>query len=326
MAIANLTPADASVNVVIRSDAGAQIGTGTIHLAAEGHNSFMLTDSTNGFPETSGVRGTVEFGTPSGGRISMLGLRANAIPNNSGFAVTSLPVLASVGAGGGKIAHIASGGGWRTTLTLVNTGAAVSTVNLAFFGDSGTPLPLPLSFPQTNTTATVSTISKSIPASGSLIVVVEDMGGTATTGSAVIGTTSNVGGFAVFRYNPTGQEAVVPLHVANAPSYYLAFDNTGTLSTGLAIANVSSQAAAINVIIRDDTGAQTGTGLIGLPAQGHTSFMLTDTSAGGWAVTKGVRGTIEFDTPLGGQIAPLGLRVATIPGGFTITTIPVMEK
>jgi hypothetical protein len=39
-----------------------------------------------------------------------------------------------------------------------------------------------------------------------------------------------------------------------------------------------------------------------------------------------MRGTVEFVTPSGGQIAPLGLRAAMIPGGFTITTIPVMTK
>ena len=119
---------------------------------------------------------------------------------------------------------------------------------------------------------------------------------------------------------------MVPLQAINAPSYILAFDNTGNLSTGLAISNVAAQAANVSVIIRDDTGVEIGTGSINLPAQGHKSFMLTDMSAGGWDVTAGVRGTIEFDTPTGGRIAPLGLRFAAIPGGFTITTIPVMER
>jgi len=36
----------------------------------------MLTDTTLGFPVTAGHRGTVEFHTPSGGRISALGIRA----------------------------------------------------------------------------------------------------------------------------------------------------------------------------------------------------------------------------------------------------------
>lgn len=119
---------------------------------------------------------------------------------------------------------------------------------------------------------------------------------------------------------------MVPIEAVNAPSYLLAFDNTGTLATGFAIANVVAQPANVQVVIRDDTGAQIGTGTISLAAYGHKSFMLTDASSGGWPVTAGVRGTIEFDTPSGGQIAPLGLRTATIPvgGGFTITTIPVM--
>jgi len=324
LAIANVAASAADVNVILRDDTGAQIGTGSITLPAQGHTSLMLTDTINGFPVTAGKRGTVEFDTPQGGQISVLGLRANAIPNSTNFAVTSLPVLASVGTGGGTMAHIASGGGWQTTFTLVNTGTSSATASLNFYGDNGSAVSLPLSFPQTGATSTATNVSQSIAAGASLIVVVQDSGG--TTGSAVLTTSGNIGGFAIFRYNTTGQEAVVPLETVNAPSYILAFDDTGSLSTGLAIANVAAQAASVNVIIRDDTGAQIGTGSISLPAHGHTKFMLTDTSSGGWAFTAGKRGTVEFDTPASGQIAPLGLRAASIPGGFTVTTIPVMEK
>jgi hypothetical protein len=186
-------------------------------------------------------------------------------------------------------------------------------------------LALPLSFPQTRAATAASSVNQSIPAGGSLIVVVQDTGAAMSTeGSAVLTTDGNVGAFAVFRYNPTGQEAVAPLETAGAPSYVLAFDNTGNLSTGLAIANVASQPARVNVTLRNDSGAPIGTGAIELPAHGHTSFMLTDASSGGWPSTAGMRGTIEFDAPpLGGRIAPLGLRAAAIPGGFTVTTIPV---
>jgi hypothetical protein len=325
LAIANLANGAASVKVVVRDDGGSQIGTGSIELEPQGHNSFMLTDPTYGFPVTAGMRGVVEFDTPPGGRISVLGLRANAIPNSSGFALTTLPVLAGVGAAGGTMAHFASGSGWQTTVTLVNTGSSAATANLNFFDGKGGPVALPLSFPQTNTTGAASNVSRNIPAGGSLIILIQDPGGAdVTTGSATLTTTGAVGGFAVFRFNPTGQEAVVPMQTLNAPSYILAFDNTGALSTGLAIANAAAQAATVNVIIRDDAGAQIGTGSIPLLAHGHASFMLTDTSGGGWASTAGVRGTVEFQTPSGGQIAPLGLRAAAIPGGFTITTIPVM--
>jgi sugar lactone lactonase YvrE len=327
VAIANLAGSAANIGVVIRNDAGAQIGAGSIELAAQGHNSFMLTDATYGFPATAGLRGTIEFDTPSGGQISVLGLRANAIPNSSGFAVTSLPTLAGVGAGGGTMPHFASGAGWQTTFTLVNTGAAAATASLNFYGDGGTAVTLPLSFPQTSTSSTAGSVTSSIPEGGSLIVEVQDPGGaTATSGSALLTTAGNIGGFAVFRYNPTGQEAVSPLQTVNAPSYILPFDDTGSLDTGLAIANLAAQPASIGVIIRNDAGAELAIGGITLPALGHTSFMLTDPSSGGWLATKGIRGTVEFQTPSGGHIAPLGLRTATIPGGFTMTSIPVMER
>jgi len=326
LAIANLAESAAVFEVVMRDDSGAQIGTGMIGLPALGHNSFMLTDSTYGFPAAAGVRGTVEFDTPPGGRISVLGLRANAIPNSSGFAVTSLPTLADVAPGGGTMAHFAAGGGWQTTFTLVNTGSAPAAVNLDFFGNGGAQVSLPLSFPQTGATATANSLSNYIPAGGSLIVTAQDSGATTTEGSAVVTTSGTVGGFAVFRYDPTGQEAASPLLADNASSYILAFDDTGSITTGLAIANAADQPATVNVVIRNDAGAQIGVGSIDLAARGHTSFMLPDASQGGWAITQGIRGTVEFQTPLGGRIAPLGLRAATIPGGFTVTSIPLMER
>jgi len=76
------------VPVTVLDDTGAMLTTGTIPLAANGHTSFMLTDSTLGFPVTTGKRGTVEFQTPSGGQISALGIRA------AGSVITTIPVLA----------------------------------------------------------------------------------------------------------------------------------------------------------------------------------------------------------------------------------------
>ena len=123
-------------------------------------------------------------------------------------------------------------------------------------------------------------------------------------GSAQLLSASSVNGFAIFKYIPTGQEAVVPLQTYSAPSYLLAYDNTGSLGTGIAIANVAARPASIPVVLRDDTGAQIGSDTISLPAQGHTSFMLT----ANYAITKGKRGTIELENPVSGHISALGLR------------------
>ena len=63
-------------------------------------------------------------------------------------ALTTIPALANVGTNGGSIAHIATGNGWQTTFVLVNTGTSAASLQLNFFADNGSPLALPIGFPQ----------------------------------------------------------------------------------------------------------------------------------------------------------------------------------
>jgi hypothetical protein len=311
VAIANVATQAANIPVVIRDDTGTQIGTDNIQLAAQGHTSFMLTGN---YAITKNKRGTIELDTPPSGQISALGLRAN------GSALTTLPVLANVSASGGSLAQVASGGGWQTTFTLVNTGTSSAQVQLSFFDNNGNALSLPLSFVQTGTATTASTASQTIAAGATLVILTQGSNaGASIVGSSQLTASGNVSGFAIFRYNPTGQEAVVPLETRNATAYVLAFDDTNGLATGVALANVTNQAANVPVVLRDDTGANLGTAAINLAAHGHTSFILTSS----YASVAGKRGTVEFDTPAGAQISVLGLR-ATPTGA--VTTIPVLAK
>jgi hypothetical protein len=314
LAIANASPNAASIPAIVRDDSGSQIATGSLNLPAEGHASFMLTDSASGFPVAAGRRGTVEFDTPQGGQISVLGLRAN------GTALTTLPVLANVGTTGGTMAHIASGGGWQTTFTLVNTGTTQANAILQFFGDDGNGLLLPLYFPQFQTTPTWAAFDYTFSPGATLVFQTQGLSSQpCQVGSALLTTSGQITGFAIFQDTLSGQEAVVPLESRNSNSYVLAFDNTSDLATGVALTNITSTAVSVGVIIRDDTGTQIGSDTIPLTPNEHISFMLTDD----YAFTAGKRGTVEFDTPSGGQIAVLGLR-ATPAGAFT--TIPVLAK
>ena len=311
VAIANLATQPAGIPVVVRDDTGTQIGTDTISLPAQGHMSFLLTSN---YAFTTGRRGTVEFDAPPSGQISALGLRAN------GSALTTLPVLAGVTSGCGLIAQVASGGGWQTAFTLVNMGNLAANAQLSFFDNSGNALSLPLTLVQSGTTMTASTLTQTIAAGATLIILTQGPNAAASVvGSAQLTTNGSVGGFAIFRYELTGQEAVVPLETRNASRYVLAFDNTNGIATGVALASVSSQTMSVPVILRDDLGASLGTTTIILPARGHTSFVLTDRQA----VAAGKRGTLEFDSPAGGQISVLGLR-ATSTGA--VTTIPLLAK
>ena len=96
----------------------------------------MLSDR---FTSTVNQTGTIEFDTPQGGQISVLGLR---FPPSG--RVTTIPVLASTDTGGGSMAHLAVGDGWTTTIELVNYGTNFAQANLSFFDDNGEPLSLPV--------------------------------------------------------------------------------------------------------------------------------------------------------------------------------------
>jgi hypothetical protein len=141
-----------------------------------------------------------------------------------------------------------------------NTGAIAAQATLNFFDDTGDPLALPLTFTQTGATSTASSVSQSVAANASLWVQSSgDLTTALLTGSAQLTTTGNISGYAIFRYNPNGQEAGVPLETRNASAYLLAFDNTNGTATGLAISTASTQATNVPVILSDDTGAQIGT-------------------------------------------------------------------
>jgi trimeric autotransporter adhesin len=326
VAVANVSAQAGNVGIIIRDDTGTKIASGAISLPGNGHTSFDLSDSTAGFPVTANKRGTVEFDTPAGGQISVLGIRTT--PLGASKTLTTIPALANVGITGGSIAHIATGNGWQTTFVLVNTGTTAASVDLNFLADvTGAPLTLPISFPQVSGTVTnASSVSQMLAAGATLLVqsVAPPSNPAPTTGSAQLTTSGNVSGFVIFRYNPNGQEAVVPLESRVANGFLIAFDNTSGTATGIALNSVSAQAVNVPVIVRDDTGNQLTTDTLTLQANGHLSFTLGSCATGCmYPQTANLRGTIEFDTPSGGQIGTLGIR---IPVGHTFTTLPALAK
>ena len=319
VALDNISAQNAVIPVVIRNESGAVISApgANISLGAHGHTSFVLSDPVLGFPVTANIRGTIEFDTPTGGQISVLGLRFTP-PNN---ALTTIPALANVGTGGGSIAHLASGGdGWQTTFVLVNVGASSAPATLSFFADqTGAPMPLPLTFPQGNIADTTAPSVTQTLGAGATLVIVSSGAPNLLTGSAQLSTTGHVSGFVIYRHN--NQEAVVPLESRNAVAYIIAFDNTNGTFTGVAVNAVSAQAVNIPVTIRDDAGTQMGTDTISLAANGHTQFTLVTDK---YPATLNKRGTIEFDAP-GVPIGAVGIRIPA-GGTHTYTTLPALAK
>jgi len=224
--------------------------------------------------------------------------------------------LSAAMAGAGSMAHVASGNGWETTFTLVNMGTSSADAQLNFFDDNGGALELPLVVMEGGTNMNASEIRvNGVPAGGVRVIQTQNGAG---VGSAQLTADGNFGGFAIFRYNQTGQEAVVPLETRSDSAYVLAFDNTPGIATGLALANVTSQAVNVSVVLKDETGSLVRSDTITLAANGHTSFML----AQNYGATVGIRGTVELQTPSGGQISVVGLR----SNGNALTTLPVLAK
>lgn len=266
----------------------------------------------------SDCTGTVTFSN-SGGQLNFVvvasGREVDYVETQNNTVISGLAT--ALGNGGGSMAHVVSGGGWQTTFTIANTGTVASQAELSFFDNSGNPLVLPLTGVQSGATVTKSRLTETIAPGATLIISTQ--ASTALIGSAQLTSTRAVSGYAVFRYNPTGQEAVVPLETRNASAYVLAFDNTNGLSTGVALANSSTRSVKVRALLRDSAGANLGTETISLPAHGHTSFEL----ASSYASAAGKQGTVEFDIPGGGGISVVGLR--STPNG-ALTTIPVLTK
>ena len=315
VAVANVSQAAATIPVIIRDDTGAQLQSTFLNLSANGRIRRMFLSQQ--YPLTANIRGTIEFDAPAGAQISVLGIRYTP-PGTT----TTIPSLANIGTSGGLIAHLAAAAGWQTTFVLVNSGSSTASATLNFFADSGSPLTLPLTYLQTGQTASASSLTQSIPARASLWIQASNAASNILLqGSAQLTATGNIGGYVIFRYNPNGQEAVVPIETRNSNGYIVAFDNTANTATGIAINVASPFAQSIPVVVRDDQGnaINTGSGFVLLNSNGHSSFVMKDN----FPLTAGVRGTIEFQRPGGTAISVIGIRS---PPALTFTSLPPLPK
>jgi sugar lactone lactonase YvrE len=223
----------------------------------------------------------------------------------------------------GTFAHLASGGNWKTTWSIVNPSSTAVSIRLNFFDSSGLPLMLPLTFPQSATPAavtTAATLDRTIAAGA--VLVIDSAGpdnAAPLVGWAQLLSSGPVGAFGVFqqKVGAIQQEAVVPLESRGAVSYLLYFDNTSGFATGVALANITQQAVTFTVVVRDDTGATLQTYNVTLPPQGHTAFNLADR----YSITGQKRGTLELRSPSAGQITALGIRFNPTFAFSTISTL-----
>ena len=229
--------------------------------------------------------------------------------------------------------HIAAGGGWSTTIKLMNLYSLPAAYQLRFYQDDGTPWNAPF------VDGTKSVVSGTIPVNGS--VTIQTLNPAAvSTGWAELSydwSVAVVGGLATFRYNTSAVnrsresdwEATVPVSSNTSDHFALSFDQTviadlrsdvagQPLSFGMAVVNPASLPADITVVAWDENGNRlfSQDQVIQLAPKAHTSFLLGEK----WPALAGKKGVLEFKVN-SGKCAVLGLRANPTGAVSSVHTI-----
>ncbi len=311
VALDNRVASKVYVTATVRNASGNQVDTAELFLPARGHLSFLLADQ---IPATKDLIGTVEFTVPGeGDLISVLGLRF--LPSG---VFTNIPILWTNPVNLGVVPHVAAGGEWETTLTLLNpTDEPVST-QILLLNDAGERLAVSVDFPLGGPGGT--SLSRSLPPhSIQLVHLSGPASGDVQTGSIQVSSASSISGFVSFHWRFNGQEATVPMDTFRNHSLTMAFNNANGLVSGISITSLSSDPVEVSVIAREPSGDEIGRFSIDLAAKGHESFVLTSRFPD--AANK--KGTLELIPSDGGSIDALGIRAA--PSG-ALTMIPVVMR
>jgi hypothetical protein len=215
------------------------------------------------------------------------------------------------------LSHLPFGDGWQSRIVLTSWYSA-DTASLRFFGDSGNPIGVTYQQVGTGGSSTASFIDHKLPPYSVVFLdTVTDASAPLTTGSAQLFALSNtITGFGAFRYPSRNWEALVPLDSTRDNSFVVAFDNTGSAWTGVALASSSSEPVKVSATVRDESGSVLETAFIPLDVNAHASITLSQQ----FASTSGKRGTVQFTTDSFGSFHALAVR----GNGPALTTLPVI--
>ncbi|HLM98541.1 MAG TPA: hypothetical protein VK335_04630 [Bryobacteraceae bacterium] len=211
------------------------------------------------------------------------------------------------------------GQNWRFTLVVTNTTTAAATASITFFqnidatGDT-TPWSPPLD-------ANVADLE--VPAGSSVFVHSSGTAATLTEGWAQV-TSSPPGAlqaYIIYTYSPQGKPSSDGTAQAMSPAtrFLVAYDQTGSLGTELAVANPNPSPVSISVNF-SNPGVPTGS--LNLPANGWMAFgMLTPFPA-----TAGQSGLAEFYSTDTFAIIALRSNLNPVTGVFSFTSAPTYNE
>ncbi len=341
VAIANPGETPAEVTFTLRDREGATVATGTGTIPAHGHRSRFI-DHLNdpdiapnfNWPSTFGA--AIEFGSlevSSTEPVSVLGLRM-ATNQRYNTLMTTTPIAdetQSPSSGTIYLPRIVDGGGWKTTLILMNTSAQTETGTVRLFDANGQPLQV-----QLVDGSAAAVFPYVVPANGISIFETADLPAATLEGSVQLTPdpqTSAPVASGLFSFAQGGilvTESGIP-SIAATSHARIFIDQTNGHLTGLAIANPSSAPMTFTVKAYQEDGvtpAGAGTNSFTLPGNAEMAGFMDRFVSG---LPPGFLGIMDISTrttPFGptGFFVPLTLRMLyNERNEFLITTFPVAD-
>ncbi len=331
LAIVNRGAAAANVTYTLRSKTGTPITTGHGKLAGGAHFArfvHQLKEVVPDFDIPGDFSTTAQFGSldiASDQSLSVLALRLTINQRNETL-LTSTPVADMTKPQDNQPLYFpqyVDGGGYVTTLILLNTSATPETGRLLLFGDGGAPLVVN-QFGGTRDSA----FSYSIQPGGAFVFETDGSPVDANAGSVQLipdtGTPSPVG-TGVFSFLQGGirvTESGVPSATPTTHAR-IYIDQSGGHGTGLAIASPGN--SAVNVILKafnTDGNTPAGTGAeVTLNGSGHTARFVSELIPD---LPANFRGVLDISS-LSPFVALTLRSLNNSRGDFLLTTFPIAD-
>jgi C-terminal processing protease CtpA/Prc len=332
IALVNYGSVTANVSYTLRDKAGAVLVAGHGTIARGAHFAKLisqLSDLAPDFRLPDNFPTNIQFGSldiASDQPLSVLALRITVNQRRETL-LTSTPVVDLTRASGSLplyFPQFADGGGYLTTLILLNTSTAVETGKLALLGDDG----LPLVVRHADGTSG-STVSYSIQPGGTYRFQTAGSSENAAVGWVQVtpdAGTQSPAGAGIFSFSQEGilvTESGIPA-AALTTHARIYVDHSGNRGTGLAIANPANSELNVTLMAYEKDGntpaGNAGDPLI-LQKSGHTARFVSQMISGLPAEFSGVL-DISSSSPF---IALTLQSLTNSRGDFLLTTFPIAD-
>ncbi|MBZ5555371.1 MAG: DUF11 domain-containing protein [Acidobacteriia bacterium] len=331
IAVVNLGSAAANLTVTLRGPDGTTLTVGHGSLLAGGHRARFLdqlADVAPGFALPGNFGSAIQFGTlevSSDQPISVVGLRLVVNQRGETLLTTTPSVDLTQSAASSTLIfpQMADGGGYRTTVLLLNSTTGVETGTLQVLDDHGSPLSVR---PVGGVAGT--SFAYSIAANGVFVFETDGSPATVHAGSIRIlpdGFKPTPAGAGIFSFEP-GATVVTQSGVPSATptSHALIYvDLSGGHDTGLALMNPNNQPLSVQLqAFQADGLTPAGTiASVTLPPSGHLAAFVDQLVSG---LPAGFTGVLNLSAPA--PFAALTLRsLANTRGESLLTLFPIAD-